>query len=165
MSLCVPMFIHHCNKPPMTRLSRCFIVLPQEVLELRRACVHIIMMKNLLLCMFLCLQHVSPFSPIGIRSRQSISTTSLSSSSTTDTSSTPLEGVSDFNEWFTSNQGTKINSIKHAIFNWGRGLEFTSRSNSGKTCVLFQEMKCLCYWYSLNLVCLLYVIAFADRMY
>ena len=95
-----------------------------------RAKVHDIM-RNLLLCMFLCLQHVAGFSPIGISSRQSIiSTTSLSSSPATDTSSTSLDGISEFEEWFTSNQGTKINNIKHAIFNWGRGLEFTSRSTS-----------------------------------
>jgi len=120
-----------------------YIVLPQEE-EMRAKCINI--MRNLLLCMFLCLQHVAGFSPIGISSRQCTPTTSLSSSPATDTTS--LDGVSDFNEWFTSNQGTKINNIKHAIFNWGRGLEFTSRSTSGK----------------FALVCL-YLIALVYHMY
>ena len=98
--------------------------------------------------MFLCLQHVAGFSPIGISSRQSISTTSLSSSPATDTSSTSLDGISDFNEWFTSNQGTKINNIKHAIFNWGRGLEFTSRSTSGKSALVCLYLIALCISYN-----------------
>lgn len=61
------------------------------------------------------------------------STTCLSSSSTTTLQNSLLDGVADFEEWFTSNAsaGAKVNNIKHELFNsMGRGLQFTSRSSS-----------------------------------
>ena len=49
------------------------------------------------------------------------------------TSEDPLEGVSAFEEWFSSNSssGAKFNHIRHARFNsMGRGLQFTSTKSS-----------------------------------
>ena len=47
--------------------------------------------------------------------------------------SSPLDGVSDFEEWFASNSGTgaRVNNIRHALFDsMGRGLQFTSTKSS-----------------------------------
>jgi hypothetical protein len=44
-----------------------------------------------------------------------------------------LDGVDDFEEWFSSNMssGARVNSIRHALFNsMGRGLQFTSEKSS-----------------------------------
>jgi hypothetical protein len=44
-----------------------------------------------------------------------------------------LDGVDDFEEWFSSNMssGARVNSIQHALFNsMGRGLQFTSAKSS-----------------------------------
>lgn len=63
----------------------------------------------------------------------------LSSTATSDdasgSSSTAdlLDGVADFEEWFSSNSssGARVNSIRHALFgSMGRGLQFTSTKSS-----------------------------------
>lgn len=50
-----------------------------------------------------------------------------------DNTSVALDGVTDFEEWFSSNvsSGARANSICHALFNsMGRGLQFTSTKSS-----------------------------------
>ena len=47
--------------------------------------------------------------------------------------SSALDGVDDFDEWFSSNtsSGARVNSIRHAFFaSMGRGLQFTSAKSS-----------------------------------
>ena len=47
--------------------------------------------------------------------------------------SSALDGVDEFEEWFSSNMssGARVNSIRHALFNsMGRGLQFTSAKSS-----------------------------------
>jgi hypothetical protein len=47
--------------------------------------------------------------------------------------SNPLDGVDDFEEWFSSNtsSGARVKSIRHAVFtSMGRGLQFTSTKSS-----------------------------------
>ena len=75
------------------------------------------------------------FAPVGRQTVQIHRPTRLSSTVSDDTItvSNSLDGVSDFEEWFSSNasSGAKVNNIKHALFNsMGRGLEFTSTKSS-----------------------------------
>ena len=50
-----------------------------------------------------------------------------SGSSVVDTNRELLQGVAEFEDWFESATGARVNSIKHSFFgSYGRGLEFTS---------------------------------------
>jgi hypothetical protein len=84
------------------------------------------------------LPSASSFLSVGRRSVKILLPTSLASLTYDDTGTgvvfnNALDGVADFEEWFSSNMssGARVNSIRHSFFNsMGRGLQFTSAKSS-----------------------------------
>ena len=76
------------------------------------------------------------FAPVAVRRPLRLPGRPLCSTTAPDDTvgvSNSLDGVADFDEWFSANSssGARVNNIRHALFDsTGRGLQFTSTKSS-----------------------------------